>query len=160
MVVVSACEPVVLSVGRDVDFNSRVTVQASEAVRSSTQVPSLGDWVTVSEDRKGGQDTSQVSPHVKATCSSLEDLTEADMSVAWKVAVVGQGIETGAGASGVIWAWLLKLEAGFRSEVVWVDRGSDGSQKAREVSSQRAKCPVELSLFAASSALETGKSSC
>jgi len=88
VVVVTTASVVILTMGRDISFGGRVTVQATNVAGTSTKVERLGSDVTIGENREDGQDCGKVGSHVETTCGGFQNLTVVDVSVARQVAVV------------------------------------------------------------------------
>lgn len=111
--VVTTASVVVLTVGRNVGLDGGMTVQTTNVVRASTEVPGLSDKVTISQDGEDSQHCSKVGAHVETTCGGFQNLAIVNIAVARQVTIVGEKVETRARTTAVVRAGCLESVARF-----------------------------------------------
>ena len=128
MVVVTTASVVILTMGRDISLGGRVTVQATNVARTSTEVERLGSDVTVGKDREDSQDCGKIGTHVETTCGGFQNLAVVYVAVARQVTVIGEKVETRARSTAVASTRCLEFIPGLRALVVGIQNTlSDGS---------------------------------
>lgn len=120
----------ILPIRRNICLDRRVSVQSPDAARRGAQIEGLVGDIAIRKDRKDTQERRQISAHVEAPGSRVQDLAEGDVPAAGQVAVVRQQVQAGTRPTAVVRTGRLIGVARLGPLVVEVDGGCDGSGEA------------------------------